>query len=138
MFTHAMRWSYVVYTWLILGAVIVQFFLAGLGVFGGGNNFEAHRNLGYALLFLMALDLVLAIVARLPWRIVGLTLLLPLLVVLQSVFIQLWESGQSTLAAFHVVNALLIFSLCGYLALRSRSFISVQRSKSVTTRSSAR
>src|SRR5579862_4886626 len=139
MFTRAMRWGYVVWIWLSFLAVIVQFFLAGLGVFGGGaNGFDAHRTLGYTLLFIMLLDFLLALAARLPWRIVGLAFLLPVLVLLQSFFIQFWEEGYTTLAAFHVLNALLIFTLSGFLALRSRGFVAAPVSASTATGTPAR
>lgn len=137
MFTRAMRWSYIVFVWLLLGAVILQFFFAGLGVFGGANGFALHRNFGYALTFIMLLGVVVAIAARLPGRIIGLTVVLPLLVVLQSVFIAFWESGQTTLAAFHVLNGLAIFALSGSLALRSRAFVPVRPPSSVAPGGSA-
>jgi hypothetical protein len=127
MFTRAMRWTYVVWTWIILAAVIVQFFLAGLGVFGGADGFEAHVTLGYTLLFVMLVDLVLAFFARLPWSTTGLTALLPVLVVLQSVFIDIWHAGLPAVAALHVVNGLAIFSLAGFLALRSRSYVTARQ-----------
>jgi hypothetical protein len=118
-----MRWTYVVFAWLILAAVVVQFFLAGLGVFGGTGGFQAHIALGYSLLFVMLIGLLLAFAARLPWRTIGLTALLPVLVFLQSVFISVWHAGLPDVAALHVVNALAIFSLSGFLALRSRRHI---------------
>jgi hypothetical protein len=115
-FTHIMRRIYVVSAWLIFAVVIVQFFLAGLGVFAG--NFQMHVALGYTILFLMLLVLVIALVARLPWRTVGLTTLLPVLVFLQSIFIEAWSNGLTYLAALYVVNGLAIFSLAGILAVR--------------------
>lgn len=123
MFTRAMQWTYVVFAWLILAAVTVQFFLAGLGVFAGANNFEAHRMLGYSLSFVMLIGLLLAVAARLTWRTIGLTALLPVLVFLQSVFIAFWHTGLPGLAALHVINGLAIFSLAAFLAVRSRQHI---------------
>lgn len=132
MFTRAMRWTYLVFAWLILAAVIVQFFLAGLGVFAG--DFQAHVTLGYSLLFITLIGLVLAFAARLPWRTIGLTALLPVLVVLQSVFIEIWHAGLPAVAALHVVNGLAIFSLAGFLALRSRRFLAARQSVSLELR----
>jgi uncharacterized protein DUF6220 len=127
MFTHALRWSYVVYAWVILAAVVVQFFLAGTGVFAGASNFRTHANFGNTIFLVMLLGLVLAFVARLPWRTIGTTALLPVLVGLQSLFITFWHSGLGGLAALHVINGLAIFSLTGFLALRSRAYIAVRR-----------
>lgn len=113
------RWTYVVFTWLMFAAVVVQFFLAGLGVFGGPGGFQAHVTLGYSLLFVTLIDLALAFAARLPRSVIGLTALLPALVLLQSVFIAVWHSGLPVVAALHVVNGLAIFSLAGLLAFWS-------------------
>ncbi|HEV8191550.1 MAG TPA: DUF6220 domain-containing protein, partial [Ktedonobacterales bacterium] len=131
MFTRAMRWTYVVYAWIILAAVVMQFFLAGLGVFAGASNFQTHASFGYTISFVMLLGLVLAFAARLPWKTIGLTALLPVLVGLQSAFVAFRDSGLAGLAALHVINGLAIFSLSGFLALRSRRYVSVGRSNSL-------
>jgi hypothetical protein len=123
-----MRWIYVVSAWLIFGVVVVQFFLAGLGVFAG--DFQMHVELGYTILFLMLLMLVIAVVARLPWKTLGLTALLPVLVFLQSLFIEAWTNGLGDIAALHVVNGLAIFSLAGLLAVRSPAFLFTEKSTS--------
>jgi Family of unknown function (DUF6220) len=125
-FTHIMRWLYMVSAWLILVVVIVQFFLAGLGVFAG--DFQMHVELGYTIFFLMLLVLVIALAARLPWKTIGITALLPVLVFLQSIFIEAWNNGMAYIAALHVVNGLAIFTLAGILAVRSRAFLSVAKS----------
>lgn len=126
MFTQAMRWAYVGYAWLILAAVVVQFFLAGTGVFAGASNFETHAGFGYTISFVMLFGLVLAFAARLPWRTIGLTALLPVLVGLQSLFIAFWRSGLTDLAALHVINGLAIFALTGILALRSHGYVAAR------------
>ena len=138
MFTRAMRWTYVVFAWLILAAVIVQFFLAGLGVFAGASNFQIHANFGYTISFVMLIGLLPAFAARLPWRTIGLTALLPVLVTLQSVFIAIWHAGLPAVAALHVVNGLAIFSLAGFLALRSRRYVAAGKPTSVEAPARAR
>ena len=127
MLTGVMRWTYVVYAWLILVAVIAQFFLAGLGVFAGASNFQLHAAFGYTLFFIMVIGLLPAFAARLPWRTIGLTALLPVLVVLQSVLITAWHSGLPVVAALHPVNGLAIFGLAGFLALRSRRYLPARK-----------
>jgi hypothetical protein len=134
MFTHAMRWTYVVATWIILTAVIVQFFLAGLGVFVDAQDFHVHAAVGYSLFFVMLIGLAIAFAARLPGRVLGLTALLPVLVVLQSVLIQIGHSGLPAVAALHPVNGLAIFALSGRLAVRSRRYLVVRQSQPVSTR----
>jgi hypothetical protein len=123
MITRAMRWTYALYAWLILAAVVVQFFLAGLGVFAGAENFQLHRDFGYNIFFIMVIGLLPALAARLPWQTIGLTALLPVLVGLQSVLITAWHSGLLVVAALHPVNGLAIFGLAGFLALRSRQYL---------------
>jgi hypothetical protein len=125
-FTRAMRWVYVVYAWIILASVIVQFFLAGLGVFAGARNFQIHAYVGYSLFFVMLIGLLLAFAARLPWWASGLMALLPVLVFVQSVLIQVGRNGLPAVAALHPVNGLAIFSLAGFLALPSRSYVTVR------------
>lgn len=130
MFTRAMRWTYLVLAWIILAAVVLQVFLAGLGVFAGPSNFETHRLFGYTLSYVMLIAFIVALAARLSRRLIILAALLPILVFLQSVFILFRENGQSALAALHVVNALAIFALSGYLALQSLRYVPARTSKS--------
>ena len=99
--------------------VVVQFFLAGLGVFrvaGGASDkrfdhvFAAHRALGNILFIVALLVLVAALVARLGRPRVLISLALPLLVFLQSI---LANDGPSWVRALHPVVAVLILALAG-------------------------
>jgi hypothetical protein len=133
MSTRAMRWTYVVSAWIILAAVILQFFLAGMGVFVDARTFHLHAYLGYSLFFVLLIVLLIAFAARLPWRAIGLTALLPALVFLQSVLIQIGRSGLPAVAALHPVNGLAIFSLAGFLAVRSRHYVAARKSSRLET-----
>ena len=73
--------------WLFLACVVIQVFLAGLGVFAGSSNFEVHRNFGYIFGLLTVVMVVIAAIGRLGRRLIGLSALLVLLFTLQSVFI---------------------------------------------------
>lgn len=128
MFTRAMRWTYLVLAWIILAAVIVQFFLAGLGVFADPSNYETHRYFGFTLSYVMLFGFLVSLAARLSRRLIILAAVLPILVFLQSVFILFRDNGQSALAALHVINALAIFALSGYLALQSLQYIPARKS----------
>lgn len=119
MFTRAMRWTYVVFAWLFVAAVAVQFFFAGLFIFKAGSE-DFHATLGFSLFFAAILYTLFAFAARLPWRAAGLTALLIALVFLQPT---LAFAPVPLLRAFHPVNALLIFTLAISLALRSRQFL---------------
>lgn len=99
--------------------VIVQFFLAGLGVFrvqdgSSSSHFDhvwsPHRTLGNVLFIVALLVLVAALVARLGRGQVLLGLVLALLVFLQSI---LANNGPSWVRAFHPVVAVLILALAG-------------------------
>jgi hypothetical protein len=123
---------------LFFAGVVVQFFLAGLGVFrtqhdaeGGtavtdgrfGGNFDAHVQLGHILLIVGAVIFLAALAARLGRNRVLAALALPVLVELQSVFA---NAGPSGFRALHPVNAILILALSGRLAHSAWSHRSVQ------------
>lgn len=122
MVTLILRRSYVVWSWVIAAAVVVQVFLAGLYVFGSAS-ITAHIVNGSFLLFATLLGGVFAIATRLPGRVAGANWILFGLVVLQVVLIEVGTSaGVPAIKAFHVVNALAIFGLSSVLALRARAY----------------
>ena len=43
---------HLVASWLLVIGLLVQVFLAGMGVFAGASNFATHRDFGYALTLL--------------------------------------------------------------------------------------
>jgi uncharacterized protein DUF6220 len=99
--------------------VVVQFFLAGLGVFkvtGGASEqrfddvFAPHRALGNVLFVVAIVVLLAAVVARLPRARVAVSAALVVLVFLQSVFA---DNGPAWFRAVHPVNAALILALGG-------------------------
>ena len=99
--------------------VVVQFFLAGLGVFrvqnGASNSrfdhvWAAHRTLGDVLFIVALLVLLAALLARLPRTRILISLVLPLLVFVQSI---LANNGPTWVRAFHPVVAVLILALAG-------------------------
>lgn len=116
---HTVRLAYIGVAWLFLACVVVQVFLAGLGVFGGAQNFSLHRDFGYAFGWLTLVLLLLALVGHLGRRSIGLSALILVLFALQSVFVGLREV-MPALAALHPVNALAIFGVALHLARQSR------------------
>jgi len=122
------RVAFVAYRYLLLvyvAAVVVQFFLAGAGVFRAkpkGNEhlfesatFDAHRGLGWILQLGALLLLLLALLA---WtgrrRVIGSAVLFVLLIV-QGVLAGAGDSAP-WVAALHPVNGLLILGLVAFLA----------------------
>jgi Ni,Fe-hydrogenase I cytochrome b subunit len=114
------RLAFVAVAWLFVACVMVQVFLAGLGVFADGENFNLHREFGYLFGWLTLILLVLALAGRLGRRWIGLSALLLVLFALQSVFVALREVIPAA-AALHPVNALAIFYVALVVARGSRA-----------------
>jgi hypothetical protein len=118
--TAAYRWV----TLLFAVAVVVQFALAGSGVFGldtgthldGQSSLDPHRMLGNLLGAAAIVLLLLLLVAR-PTRHVFIPYLV--LIVLTVVQRFLGESAGEVRGALHGLVAIAIFSLAGYLGHRA-------------------
>jgi hypothetical protein len=115
-----MKWAelaFQVLAWLFELAVAIQFLLAGLGVLGG-EGIGAHRDWGYSVLHLVPiLMLIAAVIGRMGRLLIGLTVLLFVLVFIQSIFADPdWD--PQWVRSLHVLNALFIFVLGYHLAQR--------------------
>jgi hypothetical protein len=99
--------------------VVVQFFLAGLGVFEA-SSYDAHRALGYILAVGSLVLLIIAIVGRLP-RLTSLVTLL--LIGLNALQIVLVNIDVDEVKALHPVNALVISFVAYGLLRRSRAYL---------------
>lgn len=117
--TAAYRWLTIVF----FVGVLVQFFLAGLGVFGvdagtpleDQSSLDPHRTLGTILMALALLILLCVLVAR-PTRVVFVPyLVLFVLTILQPVLAE----GNEALGGLHALAAGAIFAVAGWLAHRS-------------------
>ncbi|MGH3094145.1 MAG: DUF6220 domain-containing protein [Gaiellaceae bacterium] len=104
---------------LYLAGAVVQFFLAGLAVFGD-TSFDLHSVLGFILGIASIVLLVVALVGRLPRTLFLLTVLLVGLNVLQLV---LANVDVSEVAALHPVNGVAIVFLAYELTQRSRRYV---------------
>ena len=105
-------------------AAVVQVFLAGLGVFRAddkGQNktfehaFNVHNGLGFLLQAGALLLLILALIAWRDRRLIGVSALLFVLMVLQSVFAGLGED-HPWVGGFHPLNGFIIVGFSGWLA----------------------
>ena len=106
--------------WLFAGCIVIQVFLAGLGVFDSANAFITHRNFGYLFGWLSLVLLVVAAVGRMPRRLIGLAGLTLVQMALQSVLI-LFREDSPAIAALHPVNGVLLLVttlVLGWLAWR--------------------
>jgi len=107
--------GYVVVAALFIVSVFVQFFLAGLGVFGA-ESFEAHKDFaGVFHLFALLLVILALLVRR---NRVDVTLVVALFV-LTTIQFSLPEADDGYVAALHVLNALIIYTVAFHVLQRA-------------------
>src|ERR1700674_4317733 len=99
---------------LLLLSILIQFFLAGLGVFDNARFFFYHANVNGAVVGLLPLVLLaVGWFGRVPSRTLWLTAAIFGLVVVQSLLLIPYRSGATGLlravSGLHVVNAVVIF-----------------------------
>jgi hypothetical membrane protein len=109
--------TYLVLAWLFLAAVITQFFLAGLGVFGA-KTFEPHKDFAGVFHLLALLLLLLAIFVRRNRTDIILTVVLFVITTVQFSLPEARDDAPGV-AALHVVNALFIWMVGYHLAMRA-------------------
>jgi hypothetical protein len=108
------RRAYTIGVWLLLASIIVQFFLAGLGVFASSLFFYWHASVNAGVVGLLPVVLVaVGWLGRVPRRTLLLTAGITGLVGLQSLLLFPYHTGAEgwlrAVSSLHVVNALLIF-----------------------------
>ncbi len=122
---------YAVAASILVVGLVVQVFLAGLGVFDDPTFFLTHRDTGYTLELVAVVVTVLAAVARAGRAQVGIGALIFGLFLLQSVFVAVRESTPAV-AALHPVNGFLILLLSIVLARRAWAFARATRAAAGT------
>lgn len=116
--TSGARFAYLGLICAYLAAIVVQVFLAGIGIFGAERDFDVHITLGYLLHLSPALLLVLAVVARVGTPTILWTVALVLVQGVQPLLPML-RADLPWAAALHPVLALVIFWLALTLGLRA-------------------
>lgn len=116
------RSAYLVVLWIFVACLVVQLFLAGLGVFAGYQNFLTHRDWGYLFGLLVFPIMILAALARLPRRFILLSVLIFILFVMQSVLL-LFRTDAPSIAALHPLNGVLILLIAIWLGSAARRFV---------------
>lgn len=106
------RSAHLVVAWLLVAGLVVQIFLAGLGVFRGPESFLTHRDFGYMLEGLPIVLLLLGLAAGLGRRAALLAAGIFGLFLLQSILVGL-RADAPEVAALHPVNGFLI----GFLSI---------------------
>lgn len=111
-----------IHQWLariVLAGLLLQFYLAGAPMFGAAS-FEPHRMLGSALTILVILLFVLALVGRLGRQLIGLSMLLVFLTIVQVMLPSL-RGTVSWIAALHAVNALALMGVSATIGRQGRA-----------------
>jgi hypothetical protein len=111
----AARLIHVILSLLLAAGLVVQVFLAGLGVFESPARFTIHRDFGYTLSFLPLLLIIAGLVGGMGRRVALLALAAGLLFVLQSVFVA-FRASAPVVAALHPVNGFLILLIALVIA----------------------
>jgi hypothetical protein len=119
---------------LLVLMVVAQFFLAASGAFDTAPNdesFQPHRALGYGIVLFGVLLTIVAALARMPGRLIGMTALVAGLAALQglirAVAAAFNDTGDTATTAgklvfgLHAVNGLLILGTAATVARRARA-----------------
>jgi hypothetical protein len=118
--------TYVVGVWVLVAAVLVQFLLAGLGIFADGSFLGIHATVGAALILVLSILLVIAgRLGGVPGRTLWLTASVAGLVLLQSLLLFPYHLNATgilrAISSLHVLNALLVFYVSLQLLERAQA-----------------
>jgi hypothetical protein len=131
---HAVRRLFAGLATLLVLVVVAQFFLAASGAFSTAPNdesFRPHRALGYVIFLLPVLMTIVAALARMPGRLVGMAGLVAGLTAVQVVITDLAkafnDTGDTSTTAgqlafgLHGINGLIILAVAVTVARRARA-----------------
>ncbi|MGH2371726.1 MAG: DUF6220 domain-containing protein, partial [Chloroflexota bacterium] len=123
------RRGYAALAWIFVGCLVVQVFLAGLGVFAGPANWRWHTTFVHFFELLPLLMLALAFLGRLPGRLRWLTAGLFALIFVQYATANLGDAPSiQIVAALHPVVALILFWGAIVVAQRAQRLAAIQMS----------
>lgn len=105
--------------WIFLAGLLLQFYLASTPIFGAGT-FQPHRMLGAALTLIVFLFPVLAVAGRLGRQLIGLSILLVVLTIVQIMLPSL-RGAAPWIAALHPVNALVLMGMSARIGRMGRA-----------------
>jgi Family of unknown function (DUF6220) len=106
------------YYWLALliaVAIVVQVFLAGVGVFGA-NSFDAHESFGWMIHSAAILLFILALIGPRTRRAIGMSFGLLVLMTIQIELVGA-RDDEPYVAAFHPVLALFVLGLAVHIGM---------------------
>jgi hypothetical protein len=102
--------------YLALALGVVQFFLAGLGIFGA-SSFSAHEGVGYVFHTIAVIVFLLALAGPRTGRDIGMGFLFAVLATVQ-IYLPELRGDVPELAAVHPLLALLLLGLAAHLGQR--------------------
>jgi hypothetical protein len=128
-----LRRVFAVLATLLVLLVVAQFFLAASGAFDTApkdESFQPHRVLGYGILLFAILLTIVAALARMPGRLIGMTGLVAGLTVGQALIATLADAFNGTgdtsttagqlIFGLHAVNGLAVIAVASTVARRAR------------------
>ena len=104
---NVIRRIHLVVAWAFVAALIIQVFLAGLGVFESASKFETHAGWGFMIGLIPIVLLVLAGAGQLGQRQILYGAAIFGLFIVQSILVAM-RSSAPVVAALHPVNGFLI------------------------------
>ncbi len=118
MIRRIVRILYLLFAWLFVAGILIQVFIAGLGLFGSRGNWETHIGLDHTLGLLPLLMLVLVFFGGYSRSSKGLTALLFVNYLLLADFV-IFIREPPLVAALHPVLALVLFATAFAIARRA-------------------
>ncbi|PWU59337.1 hypothetical protein DLE60_17085 [Micromonospora globispora] len=125
-----MRKAFAALATLLLLIVIAQFFFAATGAFSTAPNdesFRMHHALGYVIFLVPVVMVVVAALARMPGRLIGMAALVSGLTAVQVLIAVVARAfGESTTAGqlvfgLHAVNGLAMLAVAGMIVRQARA-----------------
>lgn len=123
--TPLVRWSRIgamVSTWLFSAGIVVQIFLAGLALFDTALRWDDHTSFGYMIGIFPLITIVLVLIGRLPASIIGMTVVMVVLYIVQTALPTL---EFNYVAALHPLVAFALMGMSGQLGARIRAITAV-------------
>ena len=102
--------------WLALALGVLQFLLAGLGIFGA-SSFSAHEGVGYLFHTIAVIVLVVAVAGPRTGRDIGMGALFAVLATVQ-IYLPELRGDAPELAALHPLLALFLLGLAAHIGRR--------------------
>jgi hypothetical protein len=119
----SIRWAriaVVALAWLFAAGVVVQVFLVGLTLFESADFLEDHKTLGGWLGLIPITLILVALVGRLPVRLI---VMAAVLLVLYGVQYLLANIDEGYVAALHPVNTFVLFGVSTQLGAQTRDLL---------------